>query len=651
MQSPAKKLHAVLIGIDDYRSSRYKPLRGAVNDVVALRSCLQEICGVPPQNLQVLTAPRSAGDAARASPSWPSYENLTAAIRGLGAGAESGDQGLIYFSGHGGRFPTKIPQVRGEDGLDKALIPADVDDDQAPGLPLRDVELAYLIEELAGAGLRITLLLDCCHSGGPLRAAEPAGGRRRGGQVDLRPRAAGTVASPAKLTELWRRLRRQRDAEVWSGWRLPSKTVVGAACQAHEVAYERRIGGQARGLFTFWWVDSLERRGPSQTYREIQDRAIGKVRGLQDGQRPVLEGDADRLVFGDARRPAGRGVTVLAVDEQTRDVALDGGRVHGLEPGAVLRLELGDASPTLLRLGEDVDGTLSRARPVADSMRLPEAGDQVRVVDPGPSIRRRRVAVGGGAAAVLGDGAVDQLRAVLTGSGFLDASAGAADFVIRRSQGSLAVTDAEGRRLLALGDSPAAPEIAGRVEHLARYLLIQELENPARESQLTGLVRLKLVRPPAGWRHPQPIAAGRGREIASPAMLGDGEVVWLAVENGSRNRVHYAILDLRPDWSCVRLVPRDGDSRGLAAGRTEAFPLSPRFEPGDRPCRDILKLLVSLEATDFGWLELPVPGEAGPAAQVRPVTRRVPAPLTSTAWLYWTTHQAVFEVRPPGNPA
>jgi len=143
----ASKLYAILIGIDYYLpnvlsdGSSYKSLTGCVRDITAVEKFLKKVLSLPNEYIFKLQASNSgAKEIPEPSDQWPTYENMVRAFRTVTEIAQKGDLVYIHYSGHGGRTrPTKLPELKGENGYDEALVPMDI------GLPtsryLRDVEM------------------------------------------------------------------------------------------------------------------------------------------------------------------------------------------------------------------------------------------------------------------------------------------------------------------------------------------------------------------------------------------------------------------------------------------------------------------------------------------------------------------------------
>lgn len=160
------KAHAVLIGVDDY--SVYDPdgkhnLLGSVNDVRAF----WDVCvtsGFAPENIHVLTKPQldpaELGGVAQNFKE-ATRENILAEQKALVdlLGADGRAVGILMYSGHGAWIDSASE--------DSAVIcPSDFSMDlsrPANEIPVHDL--------WKGGGTNLTVILDCCHSGGRERQA------------------------------------------------------------------------------------------------------------------------------------------------------------------------------------------------------------------------------------------------------------------------------------------------------------------------------------------------------------------------------------------------------------------------------------------------------------------------------------------------
>lgn len=136
---------ALLIGIN-YVGQKAQ-LRGCVNDVINVRRLLTETYGWDKSSIRTLTDAQAT------------YSNILREMKNLADGAQPGDALVFHFSGHGAQQPD--PNGYEEDGMNETIIPVDfktagmISDDQ-----LTDIIVAPLPE-----GVRVTAIMDCCHSG------------------------------------------------------------------------------------------------------------------------------------------------------------------------------------------------------------------------------------------------------------------------------------------------------------------------------------------------------------------------------------------------------------------------------------------------------------------------------------------------------
>ena len=144
---------ALLVGINRYQIAG-ADLRGCVNDVKDLSAALVEFHGFKKGDITVLTDGAATKKA------------MQAGIKALVRDSKKGDVALLHYSGHG----SNVPDDNGDeaDGRDEILCPTDLDWDD----PLRDDWLRTTLDGLR-AGVNLTVIMDCCHSGTNTRAVLP----------------------------------------------------------------------------------------------------------------------------------------------------------------------------------------------------------------------------------------------------------------------------------------------------------------------------------------------------------------------------------------------------------------------------------------------------------------------------------------------
>ncbi|KAL1205638.1 Metacaspase-4 [Cardamine amara subsp. amara] len=148
----AKK--AVLIGIN-YPGTKAE-LRGCVNDVHRMRTCLVERYGFSESNITVLIDTDE-------SYTNPTGKNIRRALEDLVRSAGPDDVLVVHYSGHG----TRLPAETGEDddtGFDECIVPCDMN-------LITDDDFRDLVDRVP-PGCRMTIISDSCHSGGLIDEAK-----------------------------------------------------------------------------------------------------------------------------------------------------------------------------------------------------------------------------------------------------------------------------------------------------------------------------------------------------------------------------------------------------------------------------------------------------------------------------------------------
>jgi hypothetical protein len=219
------KVFALLVGINNYAPAvaDARNLSGCVNDAKAAEQWLVERCGadLAPQHLYNHEATRDA---------------MRNGIRRHLGRARKGDTAVLWFSGHG----RQVVAVTEEDkkiepsGRCQALVCWDGE--------LLDKELGRLLDDVAGRGAQVTVVLDCCFAEGGTRGAGDATVR---GLPPLRV-PAGTLRMTRGSSE-----EAVRPRELGAAWTWPvHRHALLAASGIKELALENRVGGTVHGVFT-----------------------------------------------------------------------------------------------------------------------------------------------------------------------------------------------------------------------------------------------------------------------------------------------------------------------------------------------------------------------------------------------------------------
>jgi len=142
------KRRALFIGIN-YFGQRGE-LKGCINDVHNIKRSLLQNFGL--DEFRVLT------DDQKEAGGIPTRANILAGFRWLRAGAKAGDSLILHYSGHGGSI--KDTDGDEEDGMDETMIPVD---HKKAGIIVDDEIHDVLVRGLP-KGVRLTAIIDCCHS-------------------------------------------------------------------------------------------------------------------------------------------------------------------------------------------------------------------------------------------------------------------------------------------------------------------------------------------------------------------------------------------------------------------------------------------------------------------------------------------------------
>ena len=294
---------ALLVGIN-YFNTRQQ-LKGCINDVQNMHKFLTSIGFLrpntfsPSQNLVILTDDQQ-------QPAFrPTKENMVNALKWLVGGAKPGDSLFFHFSGHGGQVKDRDGDEA--DGFDSCLYPINHERDG----PLLDDDLHALCVKYLPPGVRMTVVLDCCHSGtgmdlpylynsdGSLKKYSPVkqigNNLKQAGMSILSGRgsigaAIGLVSSTLQTLSG----NHERAEQISQQTRTSQADVIlFSGCKDYQTSADTNIQGVgATGAMSYALIQVLSRAGwtcqrPNMTYLQILNSVRGVLRERYS-QKPQL---------------------------------------------------------------------------------------------------------------------------------------------------------------------------------------------------------------------------------------------------------------------------------------------------------------------------------------------------------------------------
>ena len=300
-----KKNLALAIAIDDYRGAKIGPSQGCVNDLELLSEILRSKFDFGVLCLKDLDATRN---------------NILAAMKALLDAAGEDSQVVLSFCGHGSQIDL------GKGRIFETLVPCDSSRiGWSHNHDITDRELFGWVWRVSAKTPFLTLIIDACQAGGIVRDAEA--------------RARGATGETAGSEEL----KRDKSAFVMaeeevakpgpSGW-LPvsDRYTLLAACRSKErsLIVVDPVTDKRQGLFSLQLAQALTRLQSRKTWRELFEEVAAAVTTQNPRQHPQLEGQVDRVVFGQEVFAPGFFLPILC--RSGNAVTLGGGTAHGAHP-------------------------------------------------------------------------------------------------------------------------------------------------------------------------------------------------------------------------------------------------------------------------------------------------------------------------------
>lgn len=273
------------------------------------------------------------------------------------------DAVVFYFSGHGGQVTNScgVADLRSatrEPRYHQYLVPEDYFDHDDEFHGVLDIELSYAVARIAERTRNVTVILDCCHSGGMVRTSRASWIKALDPTYLNRDVVRRNRLIQRRLDEL--RARLERDGAPRLDPDTHPDVVRIEATDADHFALELRLGDERQGALTLAWKQAVERyRGQPVSWRALCEELNARlVLHTQDSQRANFAGPLHRLPFSLDEAPA---PGALPVVRRGKELSLGGGTLYGITPGS--RFVVVPAAATRA----DLDQALAEVKVVAVS--------------------------------------------------------------------------------------------------------------------------------------------------------------------------------------------------------------------------------------------------------------------------------------------
>ncbi len=612
-----RNIYALLVGIDNYPPP-VSPLKGSVNDVIAVAGYLQE--RVTKEGYELYIQMLANQQATR--------QAIIDGFREHLCQASSNDVALFYYSGHGSQeeSPPEFWHLE-PDRLDETLVCWDSRTEN--GWDLADKELAQLIAEVAEKNPHIVVILDSCHSGGGTRN-DLQDSTVRWVAPSRRKRPLNSFIFSLEEANKLFVSRNTNENENPSDWLVLSKGeyILLAACRDNEEAREYYGNNQYRGVFSYFLMDTLQRANGNLTYRDLFKRTNALVRSKVTAQSPQLEATnssyLDQSFLGAAI--AERHPYFTVTYHKTQGWVIDGGAVHGVPPvsgdettrlalfpfysapeqlrqlsQAIAIAEVAEVLPQLSRLNisrdkENLDPKLVY-KAVITSLPLPPLGICIEGDEAGVTLARK---------------AIQQASPEQQHSLYVRevAESEQAEFRLLAREGKYLITrPIDGRLVVAqiVGYTPeSALQAIQTLEHIARWSNIATLSSPAMSRIRPDAVKMQVYQGNSEITQPQ-----IRLEYKYENSRWQQPTCRVKLTNTSDETLYCTLLDLTDRFAVsAGLLPAGGIwlEPGQEAWALEGKPIyasvpKELWEQGITEYKDILKLIVCTTEFDATLLE------------------------------------------------
>lgn len=337
----AKKVFALLLGIDNYPTS---PLDGCVHDSEIMEEYLQTIIPADQLVLQTLRNDKAT------------KSNVIDGFLQHLAQAKQDDMVFLHYAGHGSRehADPMFWQIEPDRQNEVMVLYDSIQGNEFK--PLADKELRWLISRIANNNPNITLMLDCCHSGGGTRSTATS---RYTAVNGTKIRSINDyVFAQSKYGG---NLDQYKDNK--GNFYIPNgRHILMAGARSNQTAKELRVGDQVHGIFTYSILETLKNSGGNITYSDLMKRASVRVLNTVSEQVPQLEAiqpnDINTIFLQNVVNV--QKAYYIVTKNKSNQWTIDAGSVHGIPATTV--------APTTFALYKNTDDpTDTNSRSIGDA--------------------------------------------------------------------------------------------------------------------------------------------------------------------------------------------------------------------------------------------------------------------------------------------
>lgn len=356
----AQEKRALLIAIDNYEAPpTYKPSGTGRSLFRNLDGCVNDA-----RSIQSIVISKFQFDAAKVDTLYDAAANRAGILKKMNellAASQRNDIAFIYYAGHGSQVPNSL--AKEVDKKDESMVPSDTWKEGVEDI--RDKELANIYNKFIDKGVKLTVIMDCCHSGSLSRGPNSPGKFRFIEEAKYDAKDASVPQAPE--------LRKEGTFLIMS------------AAQDNEFAQEQRDENNIpHGAFTIAFTQALEQQSVNASVLNlfISIRAILKSNGKK--QEPVLGGSNERqqqTLFGLAKGTLTDKSLIAVSGIDNNKVTLQGGFALGLYKENELVKFKGTDTLVKLRIDTVMSVNRSIASVIKGSINDLKAGELLEVTN------------------------------------------------------------------------------------------------------------------------------------------------------------------------------------------------------------------------------------------------------------------------------